>query len=70
MDEARAALKKGDPRAPSSCLTKVLKLPENEHSAEALEFLGLAYQRSEATASAHALAYEDLSAALSGRRRR
>jgi tetratricopeptide (TPR) repeat protein len=45
MDEARAALKRNRPGEAVRLLTKILKLPENEQSAEALEFLGLAYQR-------------------------
>ena len=45
MDEARAALKKGNPGGAIKLLTKILKLPENPQSAEALEYLGLAYQR-------------------------
>jgi hypothetical protein len=46
MDEARAALKKNNPGSAVQLFTKVLKYPENEYSAEAQEFLGLARQRS------------------------
>ena len=46
MDEARAALKKGNFNNAIQLLIKVLKYPENENSAEAQELLGLALQRS------------------------
>ena len=46
MDEARAALKKNDPNAAIALTSKVIKLPENEYSADAHELLGVARQRS------------------------
>ena len=58
MDEARAALKKNKPNEAIRRLSKVLKLPENEHSAEAQELIGLARQRSGDLAEAQA-EYED-----------
>ena len=58
MDEARAALKKNKPNEAIRLLSKVLKLPENEHSAEAQELIGLARQRSGDLAEARA-EYED-----------
>ena len=58
MDEARAALKKNKPNEAIRLLSKVLKLPENEHSAEAQELVGLARQRSGDLAEAQA-EYED-----------
>jgi tetratricopeptide (TPR) repeat protein len=54
MDEARAALKKSNFNGAIELLTKVIKLPENEHSAEAHELLGLARQRSGQLAAARA----------------
>lgn len=57
MDEARAALKKNNPAAAVKLLTKILRLPENGKSAEALEYLGLAYQRANQPLAAQA-AYE------------
>jgi tetratricopeptide (TPR) repeat protein len=54
MDEARAALKVSNFRGAIQLLTKVIKLPENEYSAEAHELLGLARQRSGQTAAARA----------------
>jgi tetratricopeptide (TPR) repeat protein len=54
MDEARAALKTGNFNGAIQLLTKVVKLPENEHSAEAHELLGLARQRSGQVAAARA----------------
>ena len=45
MDEARAALKKNNLDAAIALLTKALKYPENEYSAEAHELLGVARQR-------------------------
>jgi tetratricopeptide (TPR) repeat protein len=54
MDEARAALKTGNFNGAIQLLTKVVKLPENEYSAEAHELLGLARQRSGQVAAARA----------------
>jgi tetratricopeptide (TPR) repeat protein len=54
MDEARAALKTGNFNGAIQLLTKVIKLPENEYSAEAHELLGLARQRSGQLAAARA----------------
>jgi len=54
MDEARAALKTGNFIGAIQLLTKVVKLPENEYSAEAHELLGLARQRSGQIAAARA----------------
>ena len=54
MDEARAALKTGNFNGAIQLLTKVIKLPENEYSAEAHELLGLARQRSGQVAAARA----------------
>ena len=45
MDEARAAIEKKKFDQAVRLLTKVLGLPENEHSAEAQELLGVAYQK-------------------------
>jgi len=45
MDEARAALKKGNYAQAIELLSKVLTRPENERSAEAQELLGIAYQK-------------------------
>ncbi len=58
MDEARAAIKKKKLNEAIRLLSKVLKLPENEHSAEAQELIGLARQRSGNLAEAQA-EYED-----------
>jgi tetratricopeptide (TPR) repeat protein len=58
MDEGRAALQKGNPRGAIQIFTKVLKYPENQYSAEAQEFLGLAYQKSGQPSEARA-EYED-----------
>src|SRR3974377_496617 len=58
MDEARAALKKGNFNNAIQLLIKVLKHPENENSAEAQELLGLALQRSGQVGAAKA-EYED-----------
>ena len=58
MDEARAALKKNNPGGAIQLFTKVLRYPENEYSAEAQEFLGLARQRSGQNEAAKA-EYED-----------
>ena len=57
MDEARAAIKKGNPAGAIKLLSKILKLPENPQSPEALEFLGLAYQRAKQLGGARS-AYE------------
>ena len=45
MDEARAAMKKGNYAQAIQLLSKVLARPENEHSAEAQELIGVAYQK-------------------------
>lgn len=45
MDEARAAIKKSDFSQAVKLLSKVLAHPENEHSAEAQELLGVAHQK-------------------------
>jgi len=45
MDEGRAALQKNNPGGAIQLFTRVLKYPENQYSAEAQEFLGLAYQK-------------------------
>ena len=58
MDEARAALKKKNFSGAIQLFTKVLKYPENEYSAEAQEFLGLARQKGGQLAQARA-EYED-----------
>jgi tetratricopeptide (TPR) repeat protein len=58
MDEARAALKKNNIEGAIQLLTKVLRYPENECSAEAQELLGLARQRSGQMEAAKA-EYED-----------
>ena len=58
MDEARAALKKSDLAAAARLLTKVLRYPENPHSAEAQELLGVVYQKNKQLAEAKA-EYED-----------
>jgi len=58
MDEARAALKKGNFSNAIQLLIKVLKYPENQNSAEAQELLGLALQRSGQIDAAKA-EYED-----------
>jgi tetratricopeptide (TPR) repeat protein len=52
MDEARAALKAGNLNGAIALLSRVLKLAENEYSAEALELTGLARQRSGQIAAA------------------
>jgi tetratricopeptide (TPR) repeat protein len=58
MDEARAALKKSDyPRA-IRVLSKVLSLPENTHSAEVQELIGVVYQKNKQPGEARA-EYED-----------
>ena len=58
MDEARAALKKNNLDGAIALLTKALKYPENEYSAEAHELLGVARQRHGQPDAARA-AYED-----------
>jgi tetratricopeptide (TPR) repeat protein len=54
LDEARAVLKTGNFDGAIRLLTKVIKLPENQYSAEAHELLGLARQRSGQVAAARA----------------
>jgi hypothetical protein len=46
MDEGRAALRHNNPGGAIPILTKILKYPENQYSAEAQELLGLAHQKS------------------------
>jgi Tetratricopeptide repeat len=46
MDEVRAAIKKGNFAQAIQLLTKAVNHPENEHSAEAQELLGVAHQKS------------------------
>jgi tetratricopeptide (TPR) repeat protein len=58
MDEARAALRKGNFAGAIALLAKVLKYPENEHSAEAQELIGVARQKS-GQADAARSEYED-----------
>ena len=58
MDEARAALKKGNYAQAMQLLTKVLARAENEHSAGAQELLGVAYQKAGQIAQARH-EYED-----------
>ena len=58
MDESRAAIKKERYKEAIKKLRKALASPENEHSREAQELLGSAYQRSGQPASARAQ-YED-----------
>jgi tetratricopeptide (TPR) repeat protein len=58
MDEGRAALKKGQFKAAIQLFTKILRYPENQHSAEAQELLGLAHQKSGQLAQARS-EYED-----------
>ena len=58
MDEARAALHKSNLGAAIQLLTKILKYPENQYSAEAQELLGVARQKSGQLAEARA-EYED-----------
>ena len=57
-DEARAALRKNNLGGAIQLLTKVLKYPENQYSAEAQELLGLARQKNGQLAEARA-EYED-----------
>jgi hypothetical protein len=58
MDEARAALRKGNFPGAAAILRKVLKYPENRASAEAQEFLGVALQKSGRSDEAR-VEYED-----------
>jgi tetratricopeptide (TPR) repeat protein len=58
MDEARAALKKGNFNGAAALFTKVLRLPPNKYSAEAEEFLGVTYQKMGRLADARA-EYDD-----------
>jgi hypothetical protein len=58
MDEARAAVKKANYAEAGRTLAKVLALPENEHSAEAQEMLGVARQKAGQLAEARG-EYED-----------
>jgi hypothetical protein len=58
MDEARAALRKGNFAGAAALLRKVLKYPENRASAEAQELLGVALQKSGRSDEARA-EYED-----------
>ena len=58
MDEARAAIKKGDLAKASRLLAKVLSYPDNPHSADAQELLGVAYQKNKQPGEAKA-EYED-----------
>lgn len=58
MDEARAAIRKGNFAGAAALLRKVLKYPENRSSAEAQELLGVALQKSGQTADART-EYED-----------
>ena len=57
-DEARAALRKNNPGAAIQLLTKILKYPENQYSAEAQELLGVARQKNGQLAEART-EYED-----------
>jgi hypothetical protein len=58
MDEGRTALKHDNLGSAIQLFVKVLKYPENQYSAEAQEFLGLAYQKGGKLLEARA-AYED-----------
>jgi tetratricopeptide (TPR) repeat protein len=58
MDEARAALRKGNYAQAIQLLSKVLAKPENQYSAEAQELLGVAFQKSGRLADARS-EYED-----------
>jgi hypothetical protein len=58
MDESRAALRKNNPGGAIQLLTKILKYPENQYSAEAQELLGVARQKSGELTEARA-EYED-----------
>ena len=58
MDEGRAALHRNNPKGAIQLFSRVLGYPENQYSAEAQEFLALAYQKNGQTAEARAQ-YED-----------
>jgi hypothetical protein len=58
MDEGRAALEHNNFRGAIKLFKKVLDYPENQYSAEALELLGLSYQKNGQLAEARAT-YED-----------
>jgi hypothetical protein len=58
MDESRAALRKNNLGGAIQLLTKILKYPENQYSAEAQELLGVARQKNGQLAEARA-EYED-----------
>jgi TolA-binding protein len=58
MDEGRAALKHNNLGSAIQLFSKVLKFPENQFTAEAMELLGLAYQRAGKLGEART-AYED-----------
>lgn len=58
MDEGRAALRHNNLGEAIRLFTKILKYPENQYSADALELLGLAHQKSGQLAQARA-DYED-----------
>ena len=58
MDESRAALRKNNFAGAIQLLTKILKYPENQYSAEAQELLGVARQKSGQVDAARA-EYED-----------
>ncbi|MBO0756924.1 MAG: tetratricopeptide repeat protein [Bradyrhizobiaceae bacterium] len=58
MDEGRAALKRNNFPDAIKLFKKVLDYPENQYSAEAIELLGFAYQKSGRLAEARA-AYEE-----------
>ena len=58
MDEARAALRKNNPRGAIQLFSRILSYPENQYSAEAQEFLGVAYQKNGQLAEARSQ-YED-----------
>ncbi len=57
-DEARAALRKNNPGGAIQLLTRILKYPENQYSAEAQELLGVARQKNGQLAEARS-EYED-----------
>jgi hypothetical protein len=58
MDEGRAVLRRNEPGAAIQTFTKILKYPEHQYTAEALELLGLAHQKNGQIAEAKA-EYED-----------
>ena len=58
MDESRAALRKNNLAGAIQLLTKILKYPENQYSAEAQELLGVARQKNGQLGAARA-EYED-----------